>query len=283
MARARRCCSGCAWCAPTPLRRRGDAAAPVNVRLRRARQPAPAPVDRARVHRGDAARARTRRPGDAVLLSGAAVPARAASAPRSAACACACCCRARSTTGSPRWPRRCCTTSCAATACASSSTRRPSCTPRWRWSIDEWATVGSSNIDPLSLLLNLEANVIVRDEAFANELSQRFDLAVAASREVTDATRGVGWRPVVLRGFVAWCANWLLRMAGISSTGRRCDERRISFACRSPRTWSPKLPAGHRPLEMSGQSTAAAGGCPETCHGCRGTLRGSTVRHWCEP
>jgi hypothetical protein len=39
---------------------------------------------------------------------------------------------------------------------------------------------------------------------------------VAASREVTDETRGVGWRPVVLRGFVAWCANWLLRMAGIN-------------------------------------------------------------------
>jgi cardiolipin synthase len=82
----------------------------------------------------------------------------------------------------------------------------------------EWVTVGSSNIDPLSLLLNLEANVIVRDHAFADELSRRFDEAVAASREVTDSTRGVGWRPVVLRGFVAWCANWLLRMAGI--TGR---------------------------------------------------------------
>src|SRR5690606_13045092 len=29
---------------------------------------------------------------------------------------------------------------------------------------DEWATVGSSNLDPLSLALNLEANVIVREE-----------------------------------------------------------------------------------------------------------------------
>ena len=45
-------------------------------------------------------------------------------------------------------------------------------------------------------------------------------VAMAASiplwREVTDASRGLGWRPVVLRGFVAWCANWFLRMAGIS-------------------------------------------------------------------
>jgi cardiolipin synthase len=31
---------------------------------------------------------------------------------------------------------------------------------------DEWATVGSSNLDPLSLSLNLEANVIIRDRAF---------------------------------------------------------------------------------------------------------------------
>ncbi|MBE7417078.1 MAG: cardiolipin synthase ClsB [Ideonella sp.] len=81
----------------------------------------------------------------------------------------------------------------------------------------QWATVGSSNIDPLSLLLNLEANVIVQDAQFSRELSQRFDAAVAASREVTDTSRGGGWRPVVLRGFVAWCANWFLRMAGINS------------------------------------------------------------------
>jgi cardiolipin synthase len=34
----------------------------------------------------------------------------------------------------------------------------------------EWATVGSSNIDPFSLLLAREANVIVLDKAFATEL-----------------------------------------------------------------------------------------------------------------
>ena len=36
---------------------------------------------------------------------------------------------------------------------------------------DDWATVGSSNIDPLSLLLNLEANVVVRDPGFAAALA----------------------------------------------------------------------------------------------------------------
>ena len=35
---------------------------------------------------------------------------------------------------------------------------------------DRWATVGSSNIDPFSLLLAREANVVVHDEAFARRL-----------------------------------------------------------------------------------------------------------------
>lgn len=34
----------------------------------------------------------------------------------------------------------------------------------------EWATVGSSNLDPLSLMLAREANVVVHDEAFAKSL-----------------------------------------------------------------------------------------------------------------
>ncbi|MBS0468774.1 MAG: cardiolipin synthase ClsB [Proteobacteria bacterium] len=36
-----------------------------------------------------------------------------------------------------------------------------------------WATVGSSNLDPLSLLLAREANVVVRDTAFAQQLRAR--------------------------------------------------------------------------------------------------------------
>ncbi|WP_115529671.1 cardiolipin synthase ClsB [Xanthomonas campestris] len=36
-----------------------------------------------------------------------------------------------------------------------------------------WSTVGSSNLDPLSLALNLEANVLVRNHAFAEVLRER--------------------------------------------------------------------------------------------------------------
>lgn len=38
---------------------------------------------------------------------------------------------------------------------------------------EDWATVGSSNLDPLSLSLNLEANLIVRDRPFAAQLRER--------------------------------------------------------------------------------------------------------------
>jgi cardiolipin synthase len=84
---------------------------------------------------------------------------------------------------------------------------------------DDWATVGSSNIDPLSLLLNLEANVVVRDAGFAQQLAQRFDAAFAVSHEVLPgAARGGGWRGWLRRATVAWAANIYLRLAGI--TGR---------------------------------------------------------------
>ena len=83
---------------------------------------------------------------------------------------------------------------------------------------DDWATVGSSNIDPLSLLLNLEANVVVQDREFARDLRQRFDAAVAVSAEVTGAPVKQGWRGWAQRGLVAWVAMIYLRVAGI--TGR---------------------------------------------------------------
>ncbi|WP_339457357.1 MULTISPECIES: cardiolipin synthase ClsB [unclassified Pseudomonas] len=40
---------------------------------------------------------------------------------------------------------------------------------------DEWSTVGSSNLDPLSLSLNLEANVLIRDRAFNQQLYERLE------------------------------------------------------------------------------------------------------------
>jgi cardiolipin synthase A/B len=81
----------------------------------------------------------------------------------------------------------------------------------------DWATVGSSNIDPLSLLLNLEANVVVRDASFAAALTERFDVACAESTEVTGDLPG-GLRGWLQRALVAAAANLYIRIAGI--TGR---------------------------------------------------------------
>lgn len=66
----------------------------------------------------------------------------------------------------------------------------------------EWATVGSSNIDPFSLLLAREANVFVRDPAFAGALRASLQRAMDA-----------GARPVVAsgyrRGLAARIAGWI--------------------------------------------------------------------------
>jgi cardiolipin synthase len=73
---------------------------------------------------------------------------------------------------------------------------------------DDWATVGSSNLDPLSLSLNLEANLIVRDRAFAQDLRQR--LGSMMDRQCTaigpgDAPRRTLWRQLLT--FVAFHAT----------------------------------------------------------------------------
>ena len=79
-----------------------------------------------------------------------------------------------------------------------------------------WATVGSSNIDPLSLLLNLEANVIVHDTGFADTLAAQIDAAVQVSQPVLRPPAHTGVGSVLRRGFVAWTAYWFLRLAGIT-------------------------------------------------------------------
>lgn len=80
--------------------------------------------------------------------------------------------------------------------------------------VDEhWATVGSSNIDPLSLLLNLEANVLVQDADFARAVAAECEAAIRVSREV-DRRRIGGFKGIVARALVAWVAYVYLRVAG---------------------------------------------------------------------
>lgn len=85
---------------------------------------------------------------------------------------------------------------------------------------DEWATVGSSNLDPLSMVLNLEGNLIVRDPAFVQTLSTSLQADFAQSREVPppDSLKDRRRRTRVWRAVVAVAAKAYLRLAG--STGR---------------------------------------------------------------
>ncbi|MBP6717814.1 MAG: cardiolipin synthase ClsB [Rhodoferax sp.] len=50
-----------------------------------------------------------------------------------------------------------------------------------------WATVGSSNLDPLSLLLAREANVVIEDIAFAQNLRTQLENAIANGGTLVDA------------------------------------------------------------------------------------------------
>jgi cardiolipin synthase len=51
------------------------------------------------------------------------------------------------------------------------------------YSSKAWATVGSSNLDPLSLLLAREANVVVLDPPFARDLRERLVHAMSEDGE----------------------------------------------------------------------------------------------------
>lgn len=72
-----------------------------------------------------------------------------------------------------------------------------------------WATVGSSNMDPFSLLLAREANVAVYDEAFAAELRRELERAIALrSAPVVPEDHARRGR---LRRCLDWTAYMLLR------------------------------------------------------------------------
>jgi len=85
---------------------------------------------------------------------------------------------------------------------------------------DEWSTVGSSNLDPLSLALNLEANVIIRDRDFNRVLHQRLDHMMRHScNQIEREALGAASRWQLARSFLAYhfarrypgWASWLPR------------------------------------------------------------------------
>lgn len=74
---------------------------------------------------------------------------------------------------------------------------------------DEWATVGSSNLDPFSLSLNLEANLFIRDRDFAGALRDNLEGLIA--EHCRQVTREDVVRRGPLRHLWRWVAYHLLR------------------------------------------------------------------------
>jgi cardiolipin synthase len=86
-----------------------------------------------------------------------------------------------------------------------------------------WATVGSSNIDPFSLLLAREGNLVVRDEAFAGLL--RASLLEALNQDAHRVEIGQWQHLNPLSRLLAWASYGVVRwLAGLSGYVRSGSE-----------------------------------------------------------
>jgi len=82
-----------------------------------------------------------------------------------------------------------------------------------------WVTVGSSNIDPFSLLLAREANVVIEDTGFAGELRESLLAAMAGGAE---QMKRESWReqPWMTRVFIHGCYEFMRILTGMFAYGR---------------------------------------------------------------
>lgn len=89
-----------------------------------------------------------------------------------------------------------------------------------------WATVGSSNIDPFSLLLAKEANLVVRDPAFASRLRHSIlDAIAAGAREMhADELSTHSWPVRLLRGLSYGLVRALVGLTGYGPKHWQADE-----------------------------------------------------------
>ncbi len=78
---------------------------------------------------------------------------------------------------------------------------------------EEWATVGSSNCDGLSLFLNQEANLVMKDRAFADELRQHIVAAAQNSALISlDDFDGIVWYKRLWYELAFWVYLGLMRL-----------------------------------------------------------------------
>jgi cardiolipin synthase len=85
--------------------------------------------------------------------------------------------------------------------------------------VDEhWATVGSSNFDGLSLLVNQEANVVIRDADFSRALRQQIEIGIADGDAVAaDAFDNLPWQARAWHGTAFFLYRLLMRVITIGN------------------------------------------------------------------
>lgn len=82
----------------------------------------------------------------------------------------------------------------------------------------KWATVGSSNIDPFSLLLAKEANLFIRDKAFAEQLKNSIEQAIKTG--AYEMAAGELSRQPWHNHFLRWLSYGLVRLlVGLTGYG----------------------------------------------------------------
>ena len=86
--------------------------------------------------------------------------------------------------------------------------------------LDNLATVGSSNLDPFSLLLAREANVLLDDPAFTQTLRRSLESAITHGSRVVE--RSLYARRPLLTRLLDGLAYLLLRV-GVAVTGRGAE------------------------------------------------------------
>jgi cardiolipin synthase A/B len=74
----------------------------------------------------------------------------------------------------------------------------------------QWSMVGSSNIDPFSLLMSQEANILVKDVPFSTELKQSIEASIEQGAKRVDIEEWTK-RPYIKR-FLSWAVYGMVRV-----------------------------------------------------------------------
>lgn len=79
-----------------------------------------------------------------------------------------------------------------------------------------WATVGSCNCDGLSLLVNQEANIMIRDQGFAHQLGKAIQAGIADGQEIhLHDYKNIAWHSRFWHGCAFFIYSGLLRLIAV--------------------------------------------------------------------